>query len=131
MARRDTGSNRTLAGNGDKRRDATAETFPLQLHANDLIVGELLQPRVQVLPPLEQLRLADELKPRRDLRRGVSEDSPKVIGRDVFRVPDLVGADVKVDVGLDEENVVNYTIACVSKKYPLRQLNSYRLSNLG
>lgn len=58
-------------------------------------------------PPLEQLRLADELEPRGDEGLGVGEDGLELVGRDVLLGLDLVAADVEVDVGLDEEDVVD------------------------
>ena len=60
-----------------------------------------------MVPPLEQLRLADELEPGRDEGLGVGEDGLELVGRDVLYGLDLVGADVEVDIGLDEEDVVD------------------------
>ena len=61
-----------------------------------------------MLPPLEEHRVADELEPRRELERRVLELLLELLGRDVLRVPDLVGVDVQVDVRLDEQDVVDY-----------------------
>ena len=65
-----------------------------------------------MLPPLEQHRFADELEPRRELELRVLEQGLQLLGRDVFRVLNLVLVDVEVNVGLDEEDVVD----CLTKR---------------
>jgi hypothetical protein len=77
-------------------------------HAADLLLVEVLvQTSVKVLPPLEEHRVADELEPGGELETGVLEQLLQVVGGDVLCGLDLVGADVEVDVGLDEQDVVN------------------------
>ena len=51
--------------------------------------------------------MANQLEPWRELERGVFKKFIEVIRRDVFCVLDFVGVDVQIDVGLDEEDVVD------------------------
>ena len=62
---------------------------------------------IQALPPLEEHGLADELEPRGELERRVLEELLELVGIDVFGVANLVGAGVEVDLGLDEEDIVD------------------------
>jgi hypothetical protein len=78
-------------------------------HSPDLLlVQELLETRIEVLPPLEQHRFANELEPWRELQLGILEESLQILGRDIFCILDLVLVDVEVNIGLDEQDVVDY-----------------------
>jgi hypothetical protein len=78
------------------------------LHAADLLLVQVgVQAVVELLPPLEEHRVADELEPGGELEAGVLEQLLQLVGSDVLSVTDLVGGGVEVDVGLDEENVVD------------------------
>ena len=58
-------------------------------------------------PPLEEHCLADQLEPWCELERLVLEHGFQLILGDEGAITDFVGVDVKIDIGLDEENVVN------------------------
>jgi hypothetical protein len=78
------------------------------LHAaNLLLVQVLVQARVEVLPPLKQHRVADELEPGSEDQAGVFELLLELLWADILGVPDLVLVDVEVDIGLDEQNIVD------------------------
>lgn len=97
-------------------------SLPSVLHASDLLlVGVLLEARVEVLPPLEEHRFADQLEPRRKLELGVGKESLELLGRDVFRVLDFVQVGVEVDIGLDEQDIVNCESAWLANTRPPRQ----------
>lgn len=90
------------------RRSNPLQGAPFSQHApNLLLVGVLLKPRVKVLPPLEEHRVADELEPGRELEARVLEQLLESVGGGVLRGLDLVLVGVEVDVGLDEENVID------------------------
>lgn len=78
------------------------------LHPTDLLlVHVLLEARVKVLPPVEEQRVANELEPGRELEGRVLEHFLQAVGRDVLGVLHLILAGGEIDVGLDEENVVD------------------------
>jgi hypothetical protein len=82
--------------------------IPESLHASNLLlVHVLVQARVEALPPVEEHRVADELEPRGENQVGIVELLLQALRGNVLCVPDLVLVDVKVDIGLDEEDVVN------------------------
>ena len=58
-------------------------------------------------PPLKQHRVANKLEPRGKLQAGVVELLLEFLGRNVLRSLNLVGARVEVDVGLDEEDIID------------------------
>lgn len=74
---------------------------------NLLLVHVLLEARVEVSPPVKEERVADELEPGGELEAGVLKELLEAVGADVLGSLDLVGARVEVDVGLDEEDVVD------------------------
>lgn len=79
-------------------------------HAPDLLLVQIgVQARVEMRPPLKQHRIANQLEPGRELERWVVELLLQVIGRDVLSGLDFVLVDVKIDVGLDEQDVVDYS----------------------
>lgn len=77
-------------------------------HAPDLLlIGVLLEARVEVLPPLEEHRVADQFEPGGELEGGVGEELLQFIRRHVLNGLDLVLVDIEVDVSLDEEDIVD------------------------
>lgn len=60
-----------------------------------------------MLPPIKKHRVADQLEPRSELERRVCKLRLELLGRDVRSCLHLVGVDVKVNLALDEEDVVN------------------------
>lgn len=58
-------------------------------------------------PPLEKHGFADELEPWRELQSVILEKFLETVFGDVLRSLHFVLVDVKVNVGLDEKNVVN------------------------
>lgn len=81
----------------------------LSLHPPDLCLTQvLLEARVEVAPPLEQHCFADQLEPRCEFERLVLEHGLQLILGNEGAVTDFVGVDVEVDVGLDEEDIVNW-----------------------
>lgn len=98
----------------DQMRDGTCKSsrqtsLGPALHASDLLLVRVrLESRIQVRPPLEEHRVADELEPRSELQRRVLELLLQVFCRNVLCGLDLVLVGLQVDVGLDEEDVVNY-----------------------
>ena len=78
------------------------------LHAPDvLLVQVLIEAGVEVRPPLKQHRLANKLEPGRELEARVFEELLKLIGRNVLGVANLVEVGVKIDIGLDEKDVID------------------------
>ena len=90
-----------------------SSSFPLSwnsspLHsANLLLVLILLQSSVQVLPPLKQHGVTDELEPRSEDKLGVVKHGLELVSGDVAGITDLIDIWRKIDIGLDEQNVVN------------------------
>ena len=71
-------------------------------------VCELLEVlSTKILPPFEKHRVADELEPGSELEFAVLEHLLELIGANVFRVTDFVRVHVKVNVGLDEKDVID------------------------
>lgn len=87
----------------------------LQHAANLLLVHKLLEAGVEVGPPLKQHGVADELEPRGELQARVVELLLELFGRNVLGSLDLVGAGVEVNVGLDEEDVVDCVISMLAQ----------------
>lgn len=78
------------------------------LHAaNLLLVQVLVQTRIEVLPPLKQHRVADELEPGSEDQAGVVELLLELLWADILSIPDLVLVDIEVDIGLDEQDIVD------------------------
>lgn len=63
-----------------------------------------------MVPPFVQHALADQFEPRRELQRLVLEHGLQVVLRDVTRISDFVGVDIKIDVGFYEEDVVDWSL---------------------
>lgn len=60
-----------------------------------------------MLPPLEKHRVADELEPGRELQARVLELLLQLFSRHILCGAHLVLVGIQVDVGLDEEDVVD------------------------
>ena len=78
-------------------------------HPTDLllVLVWLQRLRAQVTPPLKQHRVADKLEPRRELQPRLLEHLLQLLGGDVFCVAHFVRVLVKIDIGLDEKDVVD------------------------
>lgn len=63
-----------------------------------------------MVPPLIQHTFTNKLEPRRKLQRLVPEHSLQILLRHKPRIADFVGIDVQVNIGFDEEDVVNYSV---------------------
>ena len=61
-----------------------------------------------MVPPLVQHALTDQLEPRRELERLVREHGFQVFLGDVAGVSHFVSTRVDIDVGFDEEDVVDW-----------------------
>ena len=99
-----------FAGSGwprqNTRTHAGSKSRPL--HAtNLLLVHVLVEARVEVLPPVEEHRVADELEPGGELEGGILEHLLQAVGRDPLRGSHLVLTGGEINVGLDEEDVVD------------------------
>jgi hypothetical protein len=79
-------------------------------HSSDLLfVHVLLQALVKVLPPFKKQRIADELEPRCKLQGRVVEHRLQSVGVDVARVAHFIEVRLQIDVGLDKEDVVDFS----------------------
>lgn len=83
----------------------------MPLHASNLLlVHVLIQAGIEVLPPLKEHGVANELEPRCENQAGVVELLLELLRSDVLCISDLVPVNVEIDVGLDEEDVVNLVL---------------------
>lgn len=64
-----------------------------------------------MIPPLKEQGVADQLEPRRESQAGVLEHGLELVGSNVLHIPDLVEVRLQIDVGLDEEDVVDWDCA--------------------
>ena len=81
------------------------------LHSPDLrLIHVLFQAPVQVLPPFKHHGLADQLEPWSELELVVLEHLLQLSLGDVLRSLHFVWIDFQVDVGLDEENVIDFVL---------------------
>lgn len=60
-----------------------------------------------MLPPLKKQRVADKLEPWRKLQGGVLEHLLQSVGSNVGRIPDFVQVGLQVNIGLDEEDIID------------------------
>jgi hypothetical protein len=82
--------------------------IPIRSHpAYLLLVHVLLQAFVQVLPPFKQQRMADEFEPRGKLEGSIVEHQLQSIGSHVSSIADFVQIRLKINVGFDEENIID------------------------
>lgn len=78
------------------------------LHPPNLLLPRVLvQSTIKVLPPFEQHCVAYQLEPWREFQRVVLEHCLQLALGNVFGVFDFVGVGRQVDIGLDEEYVVD------------------------
>lgn len=90
----------------------------LRLHPSDLCLSKIfLKAGVQVAPPFEEHGFADQLEPRCELERLVLKHGLQLFLSNEAGVTSFVGVDVKIDIGLYEEDVVN----CASVSIALRK----------
>lgn len=81
--------------------------FPLY-HATDLLlVGILLQACVEVLPPLKQHRVADELEPGGELEGRVLELLLQLLRADILGRLNFIDVGVEVNVGFDKQDIID------------------------
>lgn len=59
-------------------------------------------------PPFKEHSVANQFEPRSEFELGVGEHALEVFGGDVFDILNFIGVGYDIDVGLDEEDVVNY-----------------------
>ena len=52
--------------------------------------------------------MADQLEPRREKQAGVVEHGLELVGSNILHISGLVEVRLQIDVGLDEEDVVNW-----------------------
>ena len=92
----------------DGRRIITITGASKNLHPPDGSLSlVLIQTVVEVFPPLEESALADELEPGGESEGIVFEHGLELRLGDVFGGLDFVGVGVEVNVGLDEEDIVD------------------------
>jgi hypothetical protein len=61
-----------------------------------------------VVPPLVQHAFANELEPWCEFKRRILEHVPEVFLGDKSRITSFVWVNVEINVGLDEEDIVDY-----------------------
>lgn len=79
----------------------------LQHPPNVLLAHICLQAIIEVVPPFVKHALADQFEPRCKLQRLVLKHGLEIVLGDIARVAHFIGVDVQVDIGLDEEDVIN------------------------
>lgn len=85
-----------------------SDTLPGLHPANFLLVLVLVEGgSAQVAPPLEQHRVADQLKPGGELQVGLVEHGLQFLGIDVACIANFVRARRKINIRLNKQNVVN------------------------
>lgn len=100
--------NRYTRSHQTARSDAASENACEASHApDDGFTLVLVQTLVQVLPPLKEHALTDKLEPGSESERVVLEHSLEIGIGNIFCSLDFVGVLVHIDIGLDEENVVD------------------------
>lgn len=76
---------------------------PIRLHSSYLLlIHVLLEALIQVFPPFEEQRMADEFEPRGKLKRRIVEHRLQSIGSNILGVSDFVQVRLEVDIGFDE-----------------------------
>jgi hypothetical protein len=71
-----------------------------------------------MFPPLKQQRFADEFEPRRKFQGWVVEHRFQTIGGNVSSISSFVQVGLQINIGLDEEDIVNCvsrTLACCTR----------------
>ena len=82
-------------------------TFHSQHSSNRRLSGVFFQAIIQTLPPFKQHCVAYQLKPWSELQPVVLEHSLQLRRRDVSSILHFVGVCCVINVGLDEQYVVN------------------------
>ena len=75
-----------------------------------LLIHELFQPFIQVCPPLEEQGVADQLEPRRELEGFVLKHGLQFVRAHEAGVPHFVRVVLVVDIGFDEDDIVDYRV---------------------
>lgn len=76
--------------------------------ANVLLVCKFAQsPLLHAVPPGEEHRCADELEPWREFQCWVFKVPLELLLGHILVIPYFVGVDLKIDISLDEQNVVD------------------------
>jgi hypothetical protein len=75
---------------------------------NLLLVHVLVETLIQMLPPLEQQRITDELEPGRELQSGIIEHCLQAVSSNVSSISNFVKVGFQVNISLDEEDVINW-----------------------
>lgn len=79
------------------------------LHTPDLLlIRELVERIVQVLPPFEEQRVADEFEPGRKFQGRIIEHLAQLLWCHVARGLHFIGIVCMIDIGLDEKNVIDW-----------------------
>lgn len=77
-------------------------------HPSDLSLSQVLvQPLVEMLPPFKQHGMTDQLEPRRELQALIHKHFFQLLRRNISCVLRLVRVSFDVDIGFDEEDVIN------------------------
>ena len=77
-------------------------------HPADLLFVQVrLEALIEMLPPFEEERVTNELEPRGKLECWILKHLLQTIGSHVAGVLCLVGIGLEVNVGLDEEDVID------------------------
>lgn len=78
-----------------------------RLHPPDSLLILIRLQLVKVGPPFEKHSLTDELEPGRKDERLILEHLLQLLWGNVFRVLDFVRVDVKIDLTLEEQDVID------------------------
>lgn len=101
-------------------------------HASDfLFVHVLVQTAVEMLPPLKEHGIADQLKPGGKFETRVIETILQVFRANIFCGLDLVLVEVEVHVGLDEEDIIDYDTRSAHVRSSRQQSSSHSTRNVG
>ena len=78
------------------------------LHPSDLgLVLVLIQASIELIPPLEQHRVANQLEPWSKLEAVVLEHGLEVVLRHILCVLHLIRIGFVIDVGFDDEYIID------------------------
>ena len=83
--------------------------YPATLHATNLrLICIPVQISVEVIPPFEKHGVADQFEPRSELEAAVLEHGLELILAHVLRILDFIRIGLVVDVGFDNEYIVDF-----------------------
>ena len=78
------------------------------LHPSDLsLVLVLIQASIEVIPPFEQHRVANQLEPRSELQAVVLEHGLEGVLRHILCVLHLIRIGFVIDIGFDDEYIID------------------------